>query len=162
MKIVTLSLLIFVLLSGCKARESDESGLLDSESDQSRLESVSAEGAYRLNCSNDSNIGDDKTAETYIFSVKGAADPADESQPLLVSVEAVGKGISSNLFTDINGRGAVSLGKSIFVGFEKGVLTGEPTGIENPAFFSGIMTIAGLTEGLQVSCLVSVVKSDQG
>lgn len=162
MKIITLFLIALFLSFGCKAREPDEAGFLDKDSSQSSGEDIAANGAYRLNCSNDSNIGDDQTADTYLFEVEGAANPADEAQPLRVSVVAVQKGVSNKLFADVKGRGAIALGKSIFVGFEQGALTGEPTVPENASYFTGIMSIAGLAEGLQVSCHVEATKSDQG
>ena len=153
----SIKLLLFILtvsLGACKARQHDEDGLLSAEGDNANEESIALGGNYSLLC-----IPDNKTSteasESFLVTVKGAENPKDEAQPILVTIDVARSGQEDRLFTDVRGRGAIAKDRSIFLGFETGVLTAELSSVQaGSETFNGVISIASFTDGAQVQCQV--------
>jgi len=143
-----------ISLASCKARQYDEAGLFSSKNEIPLHEGLASGGNYSLFCIPDNKASTDPS-ESFLISVKGAENPKDESQPILVSIDVARSGQQERLFVDVKGRGAIVKDSSIFLGFETGVLTaellaGEP-GLET---FVGVLSIANFTDGAQVKCQI--------
>jgi hypothetical protein len=155
----------------CRTRDPDAAGLLDAEPDPagegveaasapeggSPQETLAPEGNWRLSCS-----PADAGKKTYVLTVRGAARPDDESQPLRVSLGLdQGQG-SQTLGQNEMGRGAVDPRGPIFVGFESGVLTAEfNAGLESGSH-QGVITLSKDkdADALSVVCKVERIKAE--
>jgi hypothetical protein len=154
--------LLAVTLGACKARQHDEAGLLSSDTEKANEETLALGGNYSLLCIPDNKVSTD-ASESFLVTVKGAENPKDESQPILVTIDVARSGQEDRLFTDVKGRGAIAKDRSIFLGFETGVLTAELSSVEPESeTFTGVISIASFTDGAQVKCqvreLVAVVQ----
>ena len=157
-----LLIMSLVSLGACKARQHDEAGLLTSGDENPNEETVALGGNYSLLCLPDNKASTD-ASESFLVTVKGAENPKDEAQPILVTVDVARSGKEDRLFTDVKGRGAIVKDRSIFLGFETGVLTAELSATEpGGETFTGVISIASFTDGAQVKCqvreLVAVVQ----
>ncbi len=149
-----LSIILTVALGACKARQHDEAGLLSFGSENSNEETVALGGNYSLLCIPDNKASTD-ASESFLVTVKGAENPKDEAQPILVTIDVARSGQEDRLFTDSKGRGAIARDRSIFLGFETGVLTAELSTAEpGSETFIGVISIASFTDGAQVKCQV--------
>jgi len=149
-------LLVLTLMSleGCKARQHDEAGLLSSGEKDVNEETVALGGNYSLLCLPDNNASTD-ASESFLVTVKGAENPQDEAQPILVTIDVARSGKEDRLFTDVKGRGAIVKDRSIFLGFETGVLTADLSAVEpGGETYTGVISIASFTDGAQVKCQV--------
>jgi hypothetical protein len=149
-----LLVLTVIALTACKARQPDEAGLFSSGDDNPNDEMVALGGNYSLLCLPDNKASTD-ASESFLVTVKGAENPQDEAQPILVTVDVARSGKEDRLFTDVKGRGAIVKNRSIFLGFETGVLTADLSTTEpGGETFTGVISIASFTDGAQVKCQV--------
>lgn len=153
------ALLYAVFLTGCKTREPDQSGLLAADAERAEDEEAVADGGeFAVRCAPADDAagpeGGNTTAESYLLQVKGAVSATDESQPLVVDLDVTAGGEAGKmqrLFAAQRGRGVIDLQKSIFIGFENGVLTADALEGETGGF-TGVLSVAGRVDGMPVKC----------
>jgi hypothetical protein len=155
------------LVASCKTREPEQNGLLSEEVEQNPADETVADGgefAVRCGPADDAdNPGADTAGDTWLLQVKGAVSTSDESQPLIVDLDlltAEAGGKAQRLHAGQKGRGIIDLQKSLFIGFESGVLTADAdTG--GAGGFTGVLSVASRVDGIQVRCQAKAITPGQ-
>lgn len=152
---------LLTLTLACKTRDPNAGGLLDDDETTPTLGLIdppaSGNGQWTVTCVEQDGGAEDGPAASYRFAVLGAVDERDETQAISVSVEKLGGaagGARARTLADSEpGRGALSIGGPLFLGFASGVLTAEPSG---DGRHIGVTTLQRDDEAqaLSVTCVV--------
>jgi hypothetical protein len=159
MRAVLLVGFLVITAISCRTRSwDDEAGVpLTAEPGHSAkaVEEVAEGGYFHLGCLPSNSAVNDGVERRYIFDVKGAVNPNDEAQLLQLDVRRVlADGSAEFVAEKATGRGAVAVGRSVFIGFKGGALTTAQ--VEGEDYQRGMLTIAAEVnaDGLEVDCRI--------